>query len=90
MGAVAKSYMRQGFLIYEEIRRYLVIYEDAVSYKRLSNRSLLDFLLCEENFVSFFISVSTPSPYLTKRCVCEGGGDGGLLCGGAGGPVSAA
>jgi hypothetical protein len=31
-GAVAKSYMRKGFLIllYEEIRKYLTIYEEAV------------------------------------------------------------
>ncbi len=27
----AKSYMRKGFLIYEEISRYLTIYEEAVS-----------------------------------------------------------
>jgi hypothetical protein len=26
MGAVAKSYMRKGFLIYEEMRKYLVMY----------------------------------------------------------------
>jgi hypothetical protein len=26
MGSVAKSYMRQGFLIHEEMRKYLVIY----------------------------------------------------------------
>ncbi len=32
MGLVAKSYMRQGFLIYEEMRKYLTIYEDAVSH----------------------------------------------------------
>ncbi len=32
MEAVAKSYMRKGFLIYEEMRNYLVIYEEAVSY----------------------------------------------------------
>jgi hypothetical protein len=25
-GAVAKSYMRKGFLIYEEMRKYLTIY----------------------------------------------------------------
>ncbi len=30
MGAVAKSYMRKGFLIYEEMRKYLTIYEEAV------------------------------------------------------------
>ncbi len=31
-GAVAKSYMRKSFLIYEEMRKYLVIYEEAVSH----------------------------------------------------------
>jgi hypothetical protein len=32
MGAVAKSYMKKGFLIFEEIRKYLVIYKEAVSH----------------------------------------------------------
>ncbi len=32
MGAVANSYMRKGFLIYEEVRKCLVIYEEAVSH----------------------------------------------------------
>jgi hypothetical protein len=27
MGSVAKSYMRKGFLIYEEMRKYLTKYE---------------------------------------------------------------
>jgi hypothetical protein len=31
-GAVAKSYMRNGFLIYEEMRKYFPIYEEAVSH----------------------------------------------------------
>jgi hypothetical protein len=31
-GAVAKSYMRKGFLIYEEMRKYSPIYEEAVSH----------------------------------------------------------
>jgi hypothetical protein len=31
-GAIAKSYMRKGFLIYEEIRKYFPIYEQAVSH----------------------------------------------------------
>jgi hypothetical protein len=31
-GAVAKSYMRRGFLIYEKMRKYLVIYEEAVCH----------------------------------------------------------
>jgi hypothetical protein len=30
-GAVAKSYMRKGFLIHEEMRKYLIIFEEAVS-----------------------------------------------------------
>ncbi len=29
-GAVAKSYMRKGFLIYEEMRKYFPRYEEAV------------------------------------------------------------
>jgi hypothetical protein len=32
MGAVAKSYMRKGFLIYEKMRKYLVIFEKAGSH----------------------------------------------------------
>jgi len=31
-GAVAKSYMRKGFLIYEEMRKFFPIYEEAVSH----------------------------------------------------------
>ncbi len=51
MGAIAKSYMRKGFLIYEEKRKYLVIYEVAVSHIWLCNRSLLDFLIFEDFFL---------------------------------------
>ncbi len=32
IGAVAKLYMRKGFLIYEEVRKYFPIYEEAVSH----------------------------------------------------------
>jgi hypothetical protein len=32
MGSVAKSYMRKGFLIYEEMRKYLTIYGEAVNH----------------------------------------------------------
>ncbi len=53
-GAVAKSYLRKGFLIYEEMRKYLVIYEEAVSHKWLCNRSLLDFLIYEKISSSLF------------------------------------
>jgi hypothetical protein len=31
-GAVAKSYMSEGFLIYEEMHKYFLIYEEAVSH----------------------------------------------------------
>ncbi len=31
-GSGAKSYMRKGFLIYEEMQKYLVIYEEAISH----------------------------------------------------------
>jgi hypothetical protein len=31
-GAVAKSYMRKSFLMYEEMRKYFPIYEEAVSH----------------------------------------------------------
>jgi hypothetical protein len=31
-GAVAKSYMRKSFLIYEEMRKYFPIYKEAVSH----------------------------------------------------------
>jgi hypothetical protein len=53
MGSGAKSYMSKGFLIYEEMQEYLVIYEEAVSHIP----SLLNFLIYEENFIFFFNSV---------------------------------
>jgi hypothetical protein len=31
MGSGAKSFMRKGFLIYEEMRKYFTIYEETVS-----------------------------------------------------------
>jgi hypothetical protein len=31
MGLGAKSYMRKDFLIYEEMRKYVTMYEEAVS-----------------------------------------------------------
>ncbi len=60
MEAVAKSYMRKGFLIYEEMRKYLVIYEEAVSQIWLCNRSLMDFLIYEEN-LGFFYQCKKPA-----------------------------
>jgi hypothetical protein len=31
-GAVSKSYMRKSFLLYEEMRKYFPIYEEAISH----------------------------------------------------------
>ncbi len=31
-GSVAKSYMRKGSIIYEEVRKYLAIYKKAISH----------------------------------------------------------
>jgi hypothetical protein len=42
--------MRKGFLIYEEMRKYFPIYEEAVSHIWLCNCSILNFLLYEENY----------------------------------------
>ncbi len=52
-----KSYMRKGFLIYEETHKYFTIYEDTVSHIWLCNCSILNFLLYADNFIFFFISV---------------------------------
>jgi hypothetical protein len=60
-GAVAKSYMRKSFLIYEEFP----IYEEAVSHILLCNCSTLNFLIYEENLIFFFISVLNTLPPLT-------------------------
>ncbi len=56
MGSGAKSNMSKGFLIYEEMHKYLVINEEAVSHICLCIRSRLNFLIYEENFLFFFIS----------------------------------
>jgi hypothetical protein len=58
-GSGAKSYMRKGSLIYEEMRKYLVIVWGC-RYRHiwLWTWSLLNFLLYEENFLIFFYSAS--------------------------------
>ena len=66
-GAVAKSYMRKGFLIYEEMREYLTIYEEAVSHIRLCNCSILKFLIYEKNLIFFFTSVVSRQRVLEAR-----------------------
>ena len=49
--------MRQSFLIYEEMRKYFPIYEEAVCNIWLCNCCILNFLIYEENLIFFFISV---------------------------------
>ncbi len=52
-GAVAKSYMRKGFLIYEEMRKYFPIYEEAVSHSHSEFRYIwekFDFLFYQCSF----------------------------------------
>ncbi len=44
-------------ILYVEMRKYLVIFEETVSHIWLCNRSRLNFLLYEENLIFFFISV---------------------------------
>ncbi len=39
IGAFAKLYMRKGFLIYEKMRKYVPIYEEAVSHMTLQLHS---------------------------------------------------
>ncbi len=53
--------MRKGFLIYEEMRKYVPMYEEAVSHIWLCNCSILNFLIYEGNFLFFFISVDYSS-----------------------------
>ncbi len=62
MGAGAKSYTSKGFLIYEEMHKNLVIDEEAVSHiwVWLCTWSRLNFLIYEENYIFFFISVGSP------------------------------
>ncbi len=51
--------MRKGFQIYEEMRKHLTTYEEAVSHIRLCNRSNLNFLIYEEYLIFFFVSVAS-------------------------------
>ncbi len=50
--------MRKGFVIYEEMRKYFPIYEEAVSHIWLCNCSILNFLIYEDNLIFFFFSVT--------------------------------
>jgi hypothetical protein len=54
-GSVTKSFMRKGFLIYEEMRKCFPIYEEAlVIYDFAPDTSLFPNTVYEENLISFF------------------------------------
>ncbi len=53
-GAVAKSYMRKGFLTFEQMRKYVFIYDKVVIHLWLCNCSILNFLINEEKFFFLF------------------------------------
>ncbi len=48
----------QSHIIYEEMRKYFPIYEEAVSHilYDFATAPFLNFLMYEENFILFFIS----------------------------------
>ena len=60
-GEFAKSYMRKGFLIYEEMRKYFPIHEEALGHILLCNCSI--HFWWGKIFFSFFFSAAGP-----RRC----------------------
>ncbi len=73
MGSIAKSYMKMSFLIYEEMRKYLTIYEEeeAVGQTWICNRPLLNFLMYLRKIWSCFYQrreypISPPLPNSAK------------------------
>jgi hypothetical protein len=55
MESVAKSYMRKGFLIYEEMRKYLTILRrPSIIYDFTTDPSDFPYILYEENLIFFF------------------------------------
>jgi len=60
-GIFVAVYMRKGFLIYEEMSKYLTMHEEAVCHIWLCNCSTLNFLIYKENMIFFFISVRSGS-----------------------------
>ncbi len=51
--SVAMSYMRKGFLIYEEMRKYLTIFEEAFNHIWLCSRCHLNSLYMRKIWFSF-------------------------------------
>ncbi len=58
----------------DKMRKYFPIYEEAVSHIWLCNCSILNFLIYEENFIFFFISVPPTQAdliWLASTCYME-------------------
>jgi hypothetical protein len=69
-GAVAKSYIRKGFLIYEKKRKYFPIYEEAFNHIGMTLQLLnSDFLIYKENLI-FFLCQCTYIHNFTKKIHC--------------------
>ncbi len=66
-GAVAKSYMTNGLLIYGEIFAHFLIFWEARPHIWLCNCSTLNFLICEENLIFFFINAHRTARLLTSE-----------------------
>jgi hypothetical protein len=64
-GAVSKSYMRKGFLIYEEMLKYFPIYEEAVSHICMTLQLFHSEFPYDENLIFFFISVTSKNNILS-------------------------
>ncbi len=56
------GFIQEGLLniVYEEMRKYFPVYEEAVSHIWLCNCSILNFPTYEKNLTFFFISVACP------------------------------
>ncbi len=55
MESGAKFYMRKGSLIYEEMRKFFPIYEEAVSLICMTSHPIpLNFLIYEDNYYFLF------------------------------------
>jgi hypothetical protein len=58
MGSGAKSYMRKGFLVLEEMHKNFPVYEEIARSYMILYQIPLNYLIYGENFIFFFISVS--------------------------------
>ncbi len=70
-GASAKSYMRKGFLIYEEIRKYLFIDEEAVGYMTFAPDPVRISLYRRKFpffFISAYLSLESHTEYKYSSC----------------------